>query len=114
MRAIPSRFLAEIPEHLTTGSRASARTRSGYERESYRRVTSWDSTPGPQVRQREPERANRYHSGQRVHHATFGEGVVIASKVRGDDEEVDVKFATQKGIKRLSANIANLVSLADE
>ena len=48
-----------------------------------------------------------------MRHAKFGEGIVIASKVRGDDEEVDVKFEREKGIKRLSANIANLVTLED-
>jgi hypothetical protein len=49
-----------------------------------------------------------------VHHAKFGDGIVIASKVRGDDEEVDVKFETERVIKRLSANLANLVTLSDK
>jgi DNA helicase-2/ATP-dependent DNA helicase PcrA len=55
----------------------------------------------------------KYKSGQKVLHSKFGEGVVIASKVRGDDEELDVKFANY-GLKRLSAAIANLVLLEDE
>ena len=37
----------------------------------------------------------------------FGEGIVIASKVRGDDEEVDVAFE-EVGLKRLVANVAKL------
>ena len=37
-----------------------------------------------------------------------------ASKVRGDDEEVDVKFETERVIKRLSANLANLVTLSEK
>jgi len=42
-----------------------------------------------------------------VQHKTFGEGIVIASQVTGDDEEVQVAFVG-KGIKRLSARLANL------
>src|SRR5207248_9771207 len=104
MRAVPSRFLAEIPSHLTMGSPLPSQARSGVERDGYKRTTTWESTE--QVA-RVPERQNRFHSGQRVRHAKFGEGIVLASKLRGDDEEVDIKFASY-GLKRLSANFANL------
>jgi DNA helicase-2/ATP-dependent DNA helicase PcrA len=49
----------------------------------------------------------QYHSGQRVRHARFGEGMVIESKMTGNDEEVTVAFADE-GIKRLAASFANL------
>jgi DNA helicase-2/ATP-dependent DNA helicase PcrA len=62
---------------------------------------------------RQADRPNRYRSGQRVRHDKFGEGIVIASKIRGDDEEVDVKFEGDPRIRRLSANIANLVTVGD-
>ncbi len=112
MWAAPSRFLAEIPAHLTTGSPLPSRNRAGYERETFRRATTWES-PSPMVAPRQVDRPNRYRSGQRVRHDKFGEGIVIASKIRGDDEEVDVKFEGDPRIRRLSANIANLVTVGD-
>jgi DNA helicase-2/ATP-dependent DNA helicase PcrA len=48
----------------------------------------------------------RFHSGQRVKHAKFGEGMVIESKLTGNDEEVTVAFS--EGVKRLAASFANL------
>lgn len=111
MRAIPSRFLGEIPQTLTTGSALPARARGITEREGYQRATTWNiPMPPNKPRTAAPasERAAKFHSGQRVSHPVFGEGVVIASKVRGDDEEVDIKFDQQRGVKRLSAAIANL------
>jgi DNA helicase-2/ATP-dependent DNA helicase PcrA len=49
----------------------------------------------------------RYRSGQRVRHKRFGEGIVIESKMTGNDEEVTVAFPDE-GIKRLAASFANL------
>ncbi len=56
-----------------------------------------------------PERLNtaKYKSGQKVRHAKFGEGMVIESKLTGNDEEVSVAFP-DVGIKRLAASFANL------
>ncbi|MCB8988937.1 MAG: ATP-binding domain-containing protein, partial [Ardenticatenaceae bacterium] len=48
-----------------------------------------------------------YSTGQRVRHAKFGEGIVIESKVMGNDEEVSVAFK-EAGIKRLAASFAKL------
>ena len=45
-------------------------------------------------------------------HSQFGEGVVITSRLTGDDEEVSVAFA-KKGVKRLMASLANLRVLSD-
>ncbi len=52
----------------------------------------------------------RFQSGQRVSHAKFGEGIVINSKLNGDDEEVEISFADGVGLKLLSANFAKLVT----
>jgi DNA helicase-2/ATP-dependent DNA helicase PcrA len=100
-----SRFFDDIPEHLLTGnlSRKQAKAEAYFQK-----ATRWDS-PGPSVRASRPAvtAATRYKSGQRVRHKLFGEGIVIGSKVRGDDEEVDVAFE-DVGLKRLVASIANL------
>lgn len=53
-----------------------------------------------------PQKA-KYKTGQKVRHKKFGEGMVIESKLTGNDEEVSVAFA-DVGIKRLAASFANL------
>lgn len=52
---------------------------------------------------RQPE----FHAGERVKHSSFGEGVVISSKMVGDDEELQVAFEGV-GVKRLIAAYAKL------
>ena len=56
-----------------------------------------------------PERAReiQFRAGEKVAHPIFGAGVVITSKLVGDDEEITVAFA-EKGIKRLMAQYARL------
>lgn len=146
----PSRFLMDIPDELTIGSKPKRRRQ-----ESKARASSWNaSTPSwsssssqsssswssntrssadsaskktsapseprrkplPQPkyldnRYEEPERpapqAAQYRTGQKVRHAKFGEGMVIESKVMGNDEEVSVAFK-DVGIKRLAASFAKL------
>jgi DNA helicase II / ATP-dependent DNA helicase PcrA len=104
-----SRFFDDIPEHLLTGnlSRKQAKAEAYFQK-----ATRWDSpaaSPASAGRASQPAAAlaTRYRSGQRVRHKLFGEGIVIGSKVRGDDEEVDVAFE-EVGLKRLVASIANM------
>jgi DNA helicase-2/ATP-dependent DNA helicase PcrA len=54
-----------------------------------------------------PYGEQRYRSGQKVHHKKFGSGIVIESKLTGNDEEVVVAFEAS-GIKRLIASMAKL------
>jgi DNA helicase-2/ATP-dependent DNA helicase PcrA len=104
-----SRFLDDIPEHLLKGnlSRKQAKAEAYFQK-----ATRWDSDSGRSsaARPAPAAEATRFKSGQRVRHKMFGEGIVIASKVRGDDEEVDVAFEAV-GLKRLAANVANLEML---
>ncbi len=116
-----SRFFDDIPEHLLKGnlSRKQAKAEAYFQK-----ATRWDgpsspsggagtagaaraSRPAPAPA---PAPATRYRSGQRVRHKMFGEGIVIDSRVRGDDEEVDVAFEAV-GMKRLVASIANMEML---
>ncbi|MFM7121595.1 MAG: DNA helicase UvrD, partial [Gammaproteobacteria bacterium] len=48
--------------------------------------------------------------GQRVRHATFGEGVVLQSEGSGDRARVQINFA-QAGAKWLMIGYANLQQL---
>ena len=142
--AVPSRFLADIPEELVDGERPGRRRQ-----ESIDRMSMWNpyqtgrprspsnqtqtsrnnaggwraSTPTPAGSQSpapgsqsnedpaRPRPAARFRTGQRVHHAKFGDGTVIESKVAGGDEEVTVAFPGA-GIKRLAASVANLEPIA--
>jgi len=102
--ALPSRFLSEIPAHLTTGSSVARENRDYY----VGQMSAWGYSPARgSVPRPGAERTPRFRAGQHVRHLKFGDGIVIASNIRGDDEEVDISF-TGHGIKRLSAAIANL------
>jgi DNA helicase-2/ATP-dependent DNA helicase PcrA len=98
----PSRFLRDIPVELIEGS-ARLNLVSARQRAYYRQAVAWNPAPAPAV-------APQYKTGQRVRHATFGEGVVVESRVSGGDEEVTVAFG-DVGIKRLMASFANLERL---
>jgi len=98
----PSRFLADIPPNLIAGTPpqvSSSRTRA----------IQWESSP--HTRQSERQEL-QFHPGQRVKHAKFGEGVVIASRADGSDEEVTIAFK-RSGVKHVLASFANLVRLPD-
>jgi DNA helicase-2/ATP-dependent DNA helicase PcrA len=96
----PSRFIADIPDHLIAGRREAA---FGEEERRYRWQVQWPTASEPAV-------VGQFETGDRVRHRIFGEGIVIESKVTGDDEEVTVAFE-EKGIKRLLASFAKLEKL---
>jgi DNA helicase-2/ATP-dependent DNA helicase PcrA len=52
----------------------------------------------------------QFRAGQRVRHATFGEGLVIESRADGSDEMVTVHFE-DVGLKRLMVSFAHLERL---
>jgi len=126
--ATPSRFLGDIPdEHIQK-----APTR---EVKAMPAPSSWGGGAGRQRRPqpssaamwggatqrvpasggakqrppREPSEA-QFSAGQKVKHAMFGDGVVVSSKIVGDDEEVTVAFPG-KGVKKLLAAFAKLERL---
>ena len=61
------------------------------------------------ISSQEPEQplVGQFSVGDRVRHPTFGEGIVMESKISGGDEEVTVVFE-RLGIKRLLVSFANL------
>ena len=99
--SVPSRFLDDVPPELLSGSwRQTQRSKS-------QSTTTWQSTP--KVTRTDPP---RFRTGQRVRHATFGEGLVIESRADGGDEIVTVVF-DDVGLKRLMTSIAQLERLED-
>ncbi len=96
----PSRFLDDIAENLLVG-RSSSRSGGG------RRPTEavWKGsarTPPPAS----PIGA-AYRAGTRVRHPTWGEGIVLDSRIQDEDEILDVVFESV-GLKRLAASLAKL------
>ena len=49
----------------------------------------------------------RYKAGMRVIHPTWGDGLVVETRMMGNDETVTVMFETA-GLKRLAASLAKL------
>jgi DNA helicase-2/ATP-dependent DNA helicase PcrA len=95
----PSRFLDDIPAVLIAG-----RTRTGRSIKGSVSQSKWSLYTQPQSAS---VRQSTFRAGSRVKHGTWGEGIVLDSKIQDDDEIVDVVFASV-GIKRLSASLANL------
>ena len=109
----PSRFLDEIPAHLVhwrrteravTSWRNSSATASRRDDASWRDRTAYAS-PRPKVRT-----IPVVEAGDRVLHATFGMGKVIATSGSGDDVKADVDFGSS-GTKRLALKFAPLEKL---
>jgi DNA helicase-2/ATP-dependent DNA helicase PcrA len=134
---VKSNFLFDIPENLLDSEAASL----GYSSEEYRyrQMTKWDSpTTGLNRLSNDLREASKpkghisdenvrgkiipfpgstseplkHKTGQKVHHAAFGKGIVLDSKRRDGAELVSVLFENKKhGIKSLDAEFANLTIL---
>ncbi|NIS80588.1 MAG: UvrD-helicase domain-containing protein [Anaerolineales bacterium] len=98
----PSPFLDDLPPDLVDGAHPSRQT---WDQISYQRQTRWNEA--------EPLRKEvRFHSGMRVVHPTFGEGIVISTQIDYDDEEVTVEFEGGE-TKHLVASMAGLEILEE-
>ncbi len=100
----PSRFLTELPPEVLTPS--AARTTRSRSKESSPRTeeTQWRKAP---TRAGAAAGRTQFHAGDKVRHASFGEGIVVTSAERDGDEEVTVAFV-KGGIKKLLQSFAKL------
>mgnify|MGYP005839944149 CR=1 FL=1 len=106
--SLPSRFLKDIPGHLIAGRRAKqTRSRQG-KRIAEQPADRSEARLVPPTTVALP--VAQFHAGERVRHSAFGEGIVIESRLRDNDEEVTVAFEG-KGIKRLLVSFAGLEKL---
>ncbi len=96
----PSRFLADIPQHLMTGGGLW----QGEDSLATQAVYSWNKATAPSPA------APQLKAGDHVRHAQFGDGVVVSLKPAKDDTEVVVVFKGV-GIKKLSLNFAQFEKL---
>ncbi len=96
-----SRFLADIPDEMvsTTGRLRPTRARSSVAF----RPERWQTSLPNEAAILQP----RYQPGMRVLHPTWGEGMVLNSRVDSDDEIVDV-FFKEIGLKHVAASLARL------
>jgi DNA helicase II / ATP-dependent DNA helicase PcrA len=99
----PSRYLDDLPPELLQG-----RSRTGRMLRS--RAPSQTTWSLPSESRSAPVMEPRFHAGIRVRHPTWGEGIVLNTRIDGEDELVDVVFESV-GIKRLAASLANLTIL---
>ena len=94
----PSRFLQDIPQHLI----ASSGLWPGEESQVIPSVYSWGKAPVPSLD------APQFKAGDHVHHAQFGDGVVVSCQPVKDDREVVVAFTSGVGVKKLLLSFARL------
>jgi DNA helicase-2/ATP-dependent DNA helicase PcrA len=110
----PSRFLDDIPAELLLengGGRRGYQARRGttatWESNNFRTGNAYAGPAQAAKASSVPIIQPRYRAGMRVSHPSWGEGLVIDSRVQDDDERVDV-FFDSVGFKRLAASLANL------
>jgi DNA helicase-2/ATP-dependent DNA helicase PcrA len=100
----PSRFLADIPAEMLNGL-----SRGGRRSSSHSLVDStWTLPPPPKPTPVVMEL--KFPTGTRVSHPTWGEGIILGSRIQDNDEILDVVFVSV-GIKRLAASLAKLTAL---
>ncbi|MBE9482257.1 MAG: UvrD-helicase domain-containing protein [Chloroflexi bacterium] len=94
----PSRFLDDIPSYLITGGGLWQGEDSLIAEAMY----SWNKAYLPNVT------APELKAGDHVHHAQFGDGVVVSCQPVKDDNEIVVAFSSGIGVKKLLLSFADL------
>lgn len=93
---LPSRFLDDLPDELIEGGN---QTRL----EHPNRPDRWENPRQRSVSVIQPQ----FKPGMNVLHPTWGEGMVLNSRIQDDDELVDI-FFQDVGLKKVMAAFANL------
>jgi DNA helicase-2/ATP-dependent DNA helicase PcrA len=101
----PSRYLEDIPYDLIDEMQPSRSRRHAAPNTLYQPERWQISETGATETQTTPQQ--RYHPGMHVEHSTWGEGMVLNSRLQADDEIVDV-FFEGLGLKKLAASLAGL------
>jgi DNA helicase-2/ATP-dependent DNA helicase PcrA len=100
-----SRFLDDIPFDLLDEAQP-ARSRGQPSARAESRPDRWQMSQQVPAAKLTPVQ-QRFQPGMRVHHPTWGEGMVLNSRLLDGDEIVDVHFV-DIGLKRLVASLARL------
>lgn len=102
----PSRFLEDVPEELLLDDRPAYGYSSGERpgrRASRTENYRWDEADSQPAAVLRPD----YQPGMRVQHPSWGEGLVLNSRIQDDDEILDI-FFEEVGLKRVVASLARL------
>jgi len=102
----PSRFLQDIPPRLIAGHEGFGARQGKLDMSAgaAHRMTTWTTPSTPPTRR---STQTEFRPGDKVRHPAFGQGTIIESHIRGNDEEVTVAFE-RRGIKKLVAGLAKL------
>jgi DNA helicase-2/ATP-dependent DNA helicase PcrA len=102
----PSRYLSDIPARLKVSAdiRQPRQTRMSLGK---RQHSSLRPAQRAAARRYDTGSDAPFKAGDKVRHASFGEGTVIQIRRRGDDWDVDVAFKG-RGVKTLAASFARL------
>lgn len=92
----PSRFLDDLPEALIEGGR-------GILAKPAARPDKWEQPR----KQTTPAVEQKYRAGMNVRHPSWGDGMVLSSRIQDDDEVVDI-FFKDVGLKKVVAAFAKL------
>ena len=104
----PSRFLYEIPGHLITSPALVPSPQRSPLRQA--QDSAWGIWEPSVATEPEPSLPS-LKTGDKVHHPTFGHGMVVSCVPSGDDYEVAVAFDEGAGVKRLLLSYAHLEKL---
>ncbi len=109
----PSRFLQDIPPHLTDTLLPNAPQNSNLRSVRQERSGAYSVIEArtDSSRLRSPAWVAPFNVGQKVRHAKFGIGVVIACGPIRNDAEITVAFPGVVGVKKLVQSLAKLESL---
>lgn len=97
--AIPSRFLAEIPAHLTDREEQRPRGVGGFRE----RLTSWSASGPTTAAMPAAEEPVTFRMGEDVEHPSFGDGVVTGLEPGGI---VVIRFSKDRSERKLVAGLA--------
>jgi superfamily I DNA/RNA helicase len=97
--AIPSRFLAEIPAHLTDREEQRPRGVGGFRE----RLTSWSASGPATTAMPAAEEPVAFRLGEDVQHPSFGDGVVTGIEPGGI---VVIRFSKDRSERKLVAGLA--------
>jgi DNA helicase-2/ATP-dependent DNA helicase PcrA len=100
---LPSRFLDDLPDELIDGGNQ-ARLEHPF------RPDRWEN---PARGAAAPVLQTQFKPGMSVRHPTWGEGMVLNSRIQDDDELVDI-FFQKVGLKKVMAAFANLQPISKD
>ena len=102
---IQSRFLEELPEEHLKWLTPRVSHYAAWEQTAMARE---NNTPSFGTYKAKENTTLGYRMGQSVHHAKFGDGVIVKLEGSGEDSRAYINFGTKVGIKCLALNIAKL------